>query len=150
MVDWKLARFKGLDNMVLYKIIQLRMEVFVVEQTCYYQDLDDKDEGSFHLMGWGRDQLIAYSRLLPRGLSYPNAASIGRVVTHPDHRGKGLGKELMELSIKYCQEKWPDDPVKISAQTYLKEFYEGFGFEQCGEGYLEDGIPHIPMIRNPR
>lgn len=136
--------------MVLYKIIQLRMEVFVVEQTCYYQDLDDKDEGSFHLMGWDRDQLIAYSRLLPRGLSYPNAASIGRVVTHPDHRGMGLGKELMELSIKYCQEKWPDDPVKISAQTYLKKFYEGFGFEQCGEGYLEDGIPHIPMIRNPR
>ena len=149
-IDWKLSTFKRLDIMILYKILQLRSEVFIVEQTCYYQDLDDKDEGSLHLMGWDRGHLVAYSRLLPKGISYPMSSSIGRVVTHSDYRGQGLGKELMQLSIKHCEEQWPGDPIKISAQTYLKEFYEDFGFTQCGEGYLEDGIPHIPMIRTPQ
>lgn len=124
------------------------MEVFCVEQNCPYQDCDGKDLESWHLMG--RDEagkLVCYTRLLPKGLAYPEYPSIGRVVTAPSARGTGAGKVLMEKSIAMCQQLFGNQDIKIGAQTYLLKFYEGFGFQSTGEAYLEDGIPHTKMIR---
>jgi ElaA protein len=119
----------------------------VVEQNCVFQDADHKDQGSFHLMAWVDDDLAGYTRLLPSGLAYEQM-SIGRVVTSPKHRRSGVGRELMAESIKRCYELFGKGNIKIGAQEYLKKFYESFGFVQVGEGYLEDGIPHIYMIKD--
>jgi len=132
----------------LYDILKLRQKVFIVEQTCLYLDIDDKDLSSFHLSGYTEHgKLICYSRLIPEGISYPDYASIGRVVSDPEFRRNGAGKELMHASIKKCEKLFPDKPIKIGAQTYLKAFYESYGFETVGQGYIEDGIPHIIMVR---
>jgi ElaA protein len=133
--------------MQLYEILALRAEVFVVEQNCPYQDCDGKDPDSLHLMG--RDdagKLICYTRLLPKGLAYPEYVSIGRVVSSPAVRGAGVGKILMEKSIAHCRLLFGNQPIKIGAQSYLLKFYESFGFQSTGEEYLEDGIPHTKMI----
>ena len=125
----------------------LRQEVFVVEQNCPYLDADGKDPDSWHLMG--RDasgKLVCYTRLLPEGLSYPGYVSIGRVVSSPAARGTGAGKTLMRRSIDLCRQLFGNQPIKIGAQSYLLQFYEGFGFCSTGEEYLEDGIPHTKMI----
>lgn len=125
----------------------LRQEVFVVEQNCPYLDADGKDPDSWHLMG--RDasgKLVCYTRLLPEGLSYPEYISIGRVVSSPAARGTGAGKTLMRRSIDLCRQLFGNQPIKIGAQSYLLQFYEGFGFRSTGEEYLEDGIPHTKMI----
>lgn len=148
-MDYTCKKFSELSLEELYQIMVLRQEVFVVEQDCPYLDADGKDQSSFHLMG--RDEkgkLVAYTRLVPKGISYEKYPSIGRVVTSSSVRGRGVGKELMEVSIEWCEKIWSGASVKISAQTYLKKFYESLGFEQVGEGYLEDDIPHIPMLRN--
>ncbi len=139
--------FNELSVYTLYEILALRQEVFVVEQNCPYQDCDGKDLQSWHLMG--RDtsgKLICYTRLLPKGISYENYVSIGRVVSSPSARGTGSGKTLMEESIRMCRELFSNQSIKIGAQTYLLKFYEGFGFRSTGEEYLEDGIPHTKMI----
>ena len=136
----------NLDDM--YQTMSLRQEVFVVEQNCPYLDADGKDQDAWHLMGFDEtNNLIAYTRLLPAGISYEKYASIGRVVTSPKGRGKGAGKDIMKASIEWCAQLFPNQPVKISAQTYLLKFYKNLGFEPVGEGYLEDDIPHIAMIR---
>lgn len=147
---WLSRSFEELDTDQLYRIIQLRIEVFVVEQCCYYQDLDDKDREAIHLYALDGEKVVAYARLLPKGVSYPEQVSIGRVITSGEHRRTGLGKELMRRAIDECEKRWPGQSIKISAQSYLNDFYTSFGFSQCGEGYLEDGIPHIPMIRISR
>ena len=139
--------FGELSNIELYDILKLRAEVFVVEQNCPYQDMDDKDQNSLHLMFWENDYLIAYTRLLDKGISYPEYASIGRVVTSPTIRGKGIGKKLMAESIKVCIKHFGKTAIKISAQFHLKTFYEEFGFVTTGHQYLEDNIPHIAMIK---
>ncbi|MEO9209790.1 MAG: GNAT family N-acetyltransferase [Ginsengibacter sp.] len=144
-IIWKCQPFSELSTLELYKILQLRNEVFVVEQDCPYQDCDGKDLEAYHLSAWNEDYVLAYTRLLPIGISYPDAASIGRVLTSPIARKQELGKILMQKSIEKIQELFGDIPVKIGAQTYLKKFYESFSFFQIGEGYLEDGIPHISM-----
>lgn len=146
-IRWKVKTFDELDTDQLYRILRLRAEVFIVEQKCYYQDLDDKDRNAWHLMAWDGTELVAYARLLPKGVSYDEAASIGRVVTHIGYRGIALGRELMNRAIDLCGEYWPGEDIKISAQSYLEKFYSELGFVQCGEGYLEDDIPHIPMLR---
>ena len=128
----------------LYKIIQLRIAVFSVEQNCPYQDCDERDQVSYHLMGWRDGELIAYSRILPPGLSYKEP-SIGRVVTAPSARGTGMGKELMKRSMEQTKLLFGDTGITISAQLYLKSFYESFGFAAIGEPYLEDHIDHIKM-----
>jgi ElaA protein len=139
--------FKQLTVHQLYDIMALRQEVFIVEQNCPYLDADGKDQDSWHLMIHDdAGKLIAYTRLLPRGLAYPEYASIGRVVSSPAARGTGIGKHLMQLSIEQCRILFPNDPIKIGAQSYLLRFYEGFGFYSTGENYLEDGIPHTKMI----
>lgn len=141
-------KFEDLSLEELYEMMALRQEVFVVEQNCPYLDADGKDQLSFHVMGYdGNEKLIAYTRLVPHGISYKKYPSIGRVVTAQVVRGKGAGKKLMEISMAHCERIWPGESIKISAQTYLKKFYESLGFEQVGEGYLEDDIPHIPMLR---
>ena len=146
MIRFECKHFNDLTPHQLYKILQLRNEVFVVEQNCVFQDADNKDQQSHHLMLFIDDDLTAYTRLLDKGLAYEEM-SIGRVVTSPKYRRTGIGKQLMEASIIKCYELFGQGPIKIGAQLYLKRFYESFGFIQEGEGYLEDGIPHIYMIK---
>ena len=140
--------FADLTPAELYAAMALRQEVFIVEQNCAYLDADGKDLQSWHLLG--RDeagQLLAYVRILPIGISYPEYPSIGRVVTSPAARGKGYGKELMEVAIETLYRLFGPSPIKIGAQTYLLKFYESLGFRSTGEEYLEDGIPHTKMVR---
>jgi ElaA protein len=144
-IIWVLKKFTNLSNKELYAIIKLRNEVFVVEQNCVYQDADGKDEHCFHFCGWMDNKLIAYTRIIPAGVSYTEA-SIGRVVTHPKSRAKGLGKLLMKKSIEQTLITFNCKQIKIGAQQYLLQFYESLGFVQCSTTYLEDGIPHIEMI----
>jgi ElaA protein len=146
-LSWQFKSFDALTNAELYALLKLRSEVFVVEQNCVFLDMDDKDEYCFHLLGYKENLLAAYTRIVPKGISYEGYASIGRVVTSPKVRGEGRGKELMEESIKRLEQLFGDVPIKIGAQLYLKSFYESLGFEQFGEVYDEDGIDHIPMIR---
>jgi ElaA protein len=139
--------FKDLNVNELYEIMALRQEVFIVEQNCPYLDTDGKDLHSWHLMGRNEaGKLIAYTRLLPVGISYPDYASIGRVVSAPLVRGSGAGKHLMQKSIEMCLYLFNQAPIKIGAQSYLLRFYESLGFQSTGEEYLEDGIPHTKMI----
>jgi ElaA protein len=146
MINWVLKKFDDLLPSELYAIMQLRNEVFVVEQNCVYQDADDKDLQSYHLCGWSNTILAAYSRILPIGLAYENYSSIGRVVSSPKYRGTGIGRELVATSITHTYALFPASNIKIGAQLYLKKFYESFGFYQNGDEYLEDNIPHIPML----
>jgi ElaA protein len=146
MVQWTCKYFTDLSNQELYSILQLRNEVFIVEQNCPYQDLDNKDQGSYHLMGYQGARLLAYTRLLPPGLSYAEC-SIGRVVSSPAARRTGIGRELMKISIRECNKLFPSSAIRIGAQLYLLDFYKSFGFEPCSDVYLEDGIRHIEMIR---
>jgi ElaA protein len=145
MLNWKTKSFNELNNYELYEILKLRAKVFVVEQNCVFQDMDDKDQNSIHVLGFKDDVLVAYSRLVPAGVSYKEAA-IGRVVTDPNYRRKGSGKELMQLSIDKLFELFGKQPIRIGAQCYLKAFYESFGFINNSDEYLEDGIPHIEMV----
>ena len=147
-MNWICKPFEDLSPKELYAILQLRNEVFVVEQNCVFQDADDKDQLCWHLMGWIGDQLVAYTRLVPKGVSY-NETSIGRVVTFPKMRKSGIGKELMKRSIQMIFELWGRQPIRIGAQIYLRRFYESFGFQQCSNIYLEDNIEHIQMIVHP-
>ncbi len=144
-LSWILKKFTELSPEELYAIIRLRNEVFVIEQNCIYQDADNKDQGSLHLCGWAGDELLAYTRLIPLGLSYEEC-SIGRVVTSPSHRNTGLGRELMQVSIEKTFAAFKTNTIKIGAQVYLKSFYESLGFRQSSDTYLEDGIPHILML----
>jgi ElaA protein len=142
---WTLKKFEELTSAELYAIMQLRNEVFVVEQNCVYQDADNKDVKSWHFMGWDGETLVAYTRLLPQGVSYAEA-SIGRVVSSPKYRGIGAGRSLMERSIDTTIKLFNCSTIKIGAQLYLKKFYESLGFVQSGPEYLEDNIPHIEML----
>jgi ElaA protein len=146
---WTLKHFDELTAKELYLILQLRNEVFIVEQNCPYQDLDNKDLYAFHLMGMKENKLLAYSRLLGPGISY-SESSIGRVVSSPSSRKTGMGKKLMKESIVQIKNLFQTDTIRIGAQLYLKNFYESFGFIQTGDTYLEDNIPHIIMLRKPK
>ena len=147
-ITWYHKHFKELNTTELYQILQLRNEVFIVEQHCPFQDLDDKDLKCYHLMGFDTDshKAMAYTRIVPAGVSYEEA-SIGRVVTSPLARKNGIGKELMQKSIELLEELYGSVSIKIGAQLYLKKFYESFGFQQVEEIYLEDGIEHILMAK---
>ena len=146
--SWTCKPFADLTLTELYGALRLRSEIFVVEQTCPYLDLDGLDEPAFHLLGRTEaGELAAYTRLLPKGVSYPEYASIGRVVVVQAHRRSGLGQELMRESIVRCEQLFGAEPIKIGAQQYLERFYQGLGFAQYGEAYEEDDIPHIPMLR---
>lgn len=143
-LEWYCKAFNELLPLEMYKILQLRSEVFVVEQHCIFLDMDNKDEGCLHVMAFINGNVAAYTRLVPPGYMYEET-SIGRVVTSPRHRSKGLGKELMERSIALCYERFGKGPIKIGAQYYLLKFYNSLGFRVVSEIYLEDGIEHIYM-----
>jgi len=147
MINWSFKKFDHLTPNELYSVLQLRNQVFVVEQNCVFQDADDKDQGSHHLMGWNGGMLVAYSRIVPLGIVYDSFPSIGRVVTSPKMRKTGIGKVLMHQSIEELQKLFGKCSIKLGAQLYLKKFYESFGFVQSSDVYIEDGIPHIEMIR---
>jgi ElaA protein len=132
----------------LYDVLQLRSEVFVVEQDCVYQDLDGKDKKALHVIGTNDEgNVVAYTRLFDAG-DYFEKASIGRVVVSDKARAFGYGHDIMKASITAIEAHYNTKNIKISAQTYLKKFYESHGFAQIGEEYLEDGIPHIAMVIN--
>jgi ElaA protein len=146
MLSWHLKKFEELSIGELYPILRLRSQVFVVEQDCVYQDLDDKDYKALHLFAKEEGKVVAYTRLFKAG-DYFDQASIGRVVVDADFRKQKLGHELMRKSIDAIQTQFNTHKIKISAQRYLKNFYEAHGFVQIGESYLEDGIPHIAMLK---
>lgn len=139
--------FSELSTTELYKILQLRSEVFVVEQDCVYQDIDFKDQKSLHVIGLKNDKIIAYTRIFKSG-DYFEKASIGRVVVAENERINKYGYQIMAASIEAISTIFNETEIKISAQKYLKKFYESLGFNMIGEEYLEDGIPHIAMIKN--
>lgn len=139
-----LKAYKELSIDELYEALKLRCAIFVIEQNCNYQDMDDKDQGSYHLLGYEDNKLVAYARILPKGLSYKEA-SIGRVVVDKSYRRKNTGKELMKRAIEYAMELFGTNEIVISAQCYLEKFYGDLGFKIEGESYLDDDIPHIKM-----
>ncbi|MCL4145507.1 UNVERIFIED_CONTAM: hypothetical protein GTU68_032079 [Idotea baltica] len=142
----EVKKFDELNTTTLYDILQLRSEIFVVEQDCVYQDLDGKDQKALHVIGKKNNKVVAYTRVFGSGDYFKNS-SIGRVVVAKDQRQYGYGKVIMNASIKAVKEHLNEDTIKISAQTYLKKFYNGLGFKEYGEEYLEDGIPHVAMMR---
>ncbi|MBC7629732.1 GNAT family N-acetyltransferase [Ferruginibacter sp.] len=143
-LNWIYKSFHLLTVEELYAIMQLRNEVFSVEQNCVYQDADDKDQASYHLAGWDGKKLAAYCRILPAGLSY-DSPSIGRVVSSPAYRNSGCGRRLMQLAIAKSLAQFNHPLITISAQFYLQKFYSDLGFKQISDIYQEDGIPHIKM-----
>jgi ElaA protein len=153
-VIWRVKSWSELGREELYSLLKLRSEVFVVEQDCVYQDLDDKDKDALHV--WMEragspaekgGEILATTRLLPAGSSYEAEVSIGRVVTAQSLRRDGWGRELMRRSLDEVHLAWEGVPIRISAQKYLEAFYASFGFSTVGEPYLEDGIPHVAMTR---
>ena len=144
---WTSKSFQELSTTELYSYLQLRVNVFIVEQSCPFPDLDGYDFDSFHLAYIENNELLAYSRILPPGIKY-NRASIGRVIVKEKARGRGLAKQLMEQSIVTTEQKWPGVEIQLQAQTYLRNFYGSFGFKEVSEEYDEDGIPHVDMVKS--
>ncbi|WP_305402860.1 GNAT family N-acetyltransferase [Photobacterium leiognathi] len=147
MLTWQCLSFAQLTPHQLYDALKIRSDIFVVEQTCVYPDLDDNDRADdvYHLLGYQDGKLIAYLRLLRPGLTYDNV-SIGRVVTAQEARGNGIGHELIKQGLSNAARLWPNATIEIGAQEHLIHFYRQHGFEQTSEMYLEDGIPHVDMI----
>ena len=143
-LKWKIKRFQELSAAELYDLLQLRSEVFVVEQNCVYQDIDGKDRKALHLIGDYDSRIVAYARLFAAG-DYFEEASIGRVVVDVNCRDKKWGHELMQKAITAIKDKYNTTVITISAQLYLQKFYESHGFAVTSEEYLEDDIPHIQM-----
>lgn len=144
-MTFEFKTFDELTSTELYDILQLRAEIFVVEQDCVYNDLDGLDKVAIHQFMKKEGKTIAYSRLLKPGTRFPDF-SIGRVVVKKSERGSGLGIDMMKKAKKYIIQEWGASKIKISAQKYLQIFYENLGFEIVTEGYLEDGIPHFGML----
>ncbi|APY10961.1 GNAT family N-acetyltransferase [Seonamhaeicola sp. S2-3] len=147
MLVIKTKTFSQLTTQELYSLLQLRSEVFVVEQDCVYQDIDGKDQKALHILGYNNDILVAYTRIFKPG-DYFDKASIGRVVVAKNKRQFKYGNAIMEASIKAIKTYFNESTIKISAQCYLKRFYNNLGFKEVGAEYLEDNIPHIAMIKN--
>jgi ElaA protein len=146
MLEIKVKTFSELTIHELYNLLQLRSEVFVVEQDCVYQDLDGKDKKALHVLGLKNNSIVAYTRIFKPG-DYFKEASIGRVVVAKNERQHKYGYDIMEASIDVIRNQYNKTEIKISAQCYLKKFYTNLGFEKVGAEYLEDGIPHIAMIK---
>lgn len=146
-MNWILKPWCELTTDELYDLLALRVEVFVVEQTCPFQDLDglDRRDGVLHLLGWQDGALVAYARLMAPGVAKAQQVVIGRVVTAPEARGDGLGHRLMQQALQECARLWPRVSIYLGAQAHLQGFYGRHGFTAVGEPYLEDDIPHIGM-----
>ena len=144
-MKWKMKRFEELTTAELYEILRVRAEVFVVEQTCIYQDLDEKDKRAYHLFCEAEGKILAYLRVLDKGVSYPEI-SIGRVLTTENNRRKGLAREMMKKAMDFICKDLGESQIRISGQLYLQAFYESLGFQTVSEVYLEDDIPHVEML----
>ena len=140
---WYTFEALGVDR--LYELLALRQVIFVVEQACAYLDADGRDQAALHLLLHDPLGLAAAARCLAPGVAAPEEAAIGRVVVRADRRGEGLGRRLMVEALRGTRARWPGCAVHLSAQAHLRRLYESVGFEVCGDGYLEDGIPHLPM-----
>tara|TARA_B100000579_G_scaffold321842_1_gene271550 strand:- start:708 stop:1193 length:486 start_codon:yes stop_codon:yes gene_type:complete len=145
-LTWQAFRFADLDKSLMYSILELRQKVFVVEQNCAYRDLDGLDQVASHITCIQNNKIIAYARGLPP-LKDSIYSTLGRILVAVEKRGAGLGRELVQRSIDFNLLEWPNRMIRISAQSYLIDFYQGFGFEVKGSEYLEDGIPHTQMIQ---
>lgn len=146
MLTIQIKKFDELSINQLYDLLQLRSQVFVVEQDCVYQDIDSKDQKALHVLGFKNNKIVAYTRIFKPG-DYFNEASIGRVVVAENERKFKYGYQIMETSINAISAHFNTTTIIISAQTYLKKFYNNLGFIKTGDEYLEDGIPHIKMIK---
>lgn len=157
-MNTNIYHFNELSLKQLYAILQARSQVFVVEQTCIYPDIDGVDTYSHHVLLEDiksnhlqtaafsqQPQLMAYCRIIPPSSSHLKQVVIGRVLVLSSFRGQGLARQLMQTAIQYCHTNYPEHTIKISAQTYLMVFYQSLGFAERGEVYLEDGIEHIEM-----
>ncbi len=145
-INMEIKAFDELSTLQLYSILKLRNEVFIVEQNCPYLDCDNKDISAFHILMWENEQIVSYARILPPGVSYNGYSSIGRVLTKSTHRRKNFSRKIMNEAIAFCETSF-QEPIQISAQLYLKEFYESLGFIVSSSPYLEDDILHISMIK---
>ncbi len=150
-MNWSMKSWSELTTDELYELLALRAEVFVVEQTCPFQDLDglDRRDGVLHLLGREGEHLAAYARIMALGIGDDSGAAIGRVVTSPMSRGGGLGHRLLAQAVRECEVRWPAHSIWLGAQAHLQGFYGQHGFVAEGEGYLEDDIPHMGMRREP-
>lgn len=144
---WQWKSFSELTSFELYQIIQQREKVFVVEQKISYVDCDNLDQNAFHLMGLIDGELVAYLRAFPAGVKYPQAAAFGRVLTASGHRQLGLGKELIKVGLEKMTLEFGRSEIEISAQTHLESFYQAYAFNRIGKDYIEEGLPHLRMLR---
>ena len=146
--EHQVKSFQELSLEEFHDIIALRIQIFIIEQNCPYQEVDGKDKLAHHLFFKNEiDEIIAVTRILPQGISYEEVA-IGRVVVHEDYRGTGLGNQLMADSMNFVRDKYGEVPVRLSAQKHLENYYGNHGFKSTGKEYLEDGIPHVEMLYN--
>ena len=145
-VTWNIKNFEDLSTKELYKILKVRQEVFIVEQTCYYLDADGYDDKALHIWAETNGEIAAYCRIFSQGIKYPET-SIGRVLTNTKYRNLKLGKTLINIALQAIETHFETSECRISAQDYLLEFYKSFGFENTGKKYLEDDIPHTEMVR---
>ena len=141
---WQIKRFDKLTPNELYDVVKLRLEVFIGEQGCSYEDLDDRDKEASHVFLYDADNVVAYCRILDAGVAY-DETSIGRVCVHKNYRNQGLAREMMQKAMEYVKDENKDNQIKISAQSYILPFYESLGFEAISEPYLEEGIEHRKM-----
>ena len=147
MIKFHVRKYQDLSLDEAHDIFALRSEIFVVEQNCIYQDIDGKDKNAVHIIGKNEKEIVAYARIFVSGEPYSDFTSIGRVLVKKKSRGKSLGHQLMAFCIKFLETNDPKCSIKISAQTHLEKFYYIHGFKKQGESYLEDGIPHIEMLK---
>lgn len=143
---WTIAPFHELSVDLLYKILQARQDVFIIEQACLFPDIDSKDLEAVHVVAEEGGALAGYCRILGPGATFKEA-SIGRVITSKNFRGTGVGRELMRRAVDEATRLYPSSGIRISAQQYLEKFYSSFGFVTVSESYLEDGIPHVEMFK---
>ncbi|MCW5782556.1 MAG: GNAT family N-acetyltransferase [Nitrospirales bacterium] len=149
-IQWNIKTFQELESDQLYDLLKLRVEVFVVEQQCTYRELDEYDRHpeTRHISGRSEGgELIAYARILPPGLCHAEV-NLGRFVVKADFRQQGIGHQLLQTAVQEISHRWPEVPIKMSAQSHLHRFYAQYGFIQVSDGYLEDGIPHIDMVKD--
>lgn len=145
-IHFIVKHFDELSSKEVYELLLLREEVFQLEQNCLYKDIDGKDIYCYHVLLYVNEELAAYTRIVPEGISYRDFVSIGRVVSSTKWRNEGMGRNVMQKTMEVMEELFPEQDIKISAQAYLQKFYEDFGFVKISEPYLEDDIPHIAMV----
>lgn len=141
--------FNQLSNQQLYDILKLRQDVFIIEQNCFYEDIDNNDNAAFHILFYEDNNLIAYSRLFAPNIMFEHACAIGRIIVKNTHRLRGFGHLVMKESINWCETNYPGIDIAIEAQAHLKRYYANFGFEAIGDEYDLDGIKHLIMRIRP-